>query len=78
MKGIVHVIALIWLTLFFRFVDLQIFSVLLEPIKAEMQLSDTALGLLSGIAFTFFYGTLGLVFGWLADRVNRRNLIAPR
>jgi predicted MFS family arabinose efflux permease len=59
-----------------RFVDLQVIAVLLEPIKAEFELSDTQLGLLTGIAFAIFYATLGIPIAWLADRYNRRNIIA--
>jgi MFS family permease len=59
-----------------RFVYLQIIAVSLEPIRAEFRLSDTQLGLVSGTAFALFYGTLGIPIAWLADRYNRRNLIA--
>ncbi|MEJ0034869.1 MAG: MFS transporter [Gammaproteobacteria bacterium] len=71
-----YVLALIWGVMLFRFVDLQVISVLLESIRKEFQISDTQLGLLSGTAFALFYGTLGAPMGWLADRYNRRNLIA--
>jgi MFS family permease len=70
-----YVIALIWLVMLLRFVDLQIISVLLESIRKEFGASDTQLGLLSGIAFALFYGTLGIPIAWLADRANRRNII---
>lgn len=60
----------------FNFIDRQILSILLEPIKAELGLSDTQLGLLSGFAFAAFYATLGIPIARLADRGNRRNLIA--
>lgn len=71
-----YAIALIWLTLVLRFVDIQIVSVLLESIRAEFAVSDTQLGLLTGFAFSIFYGTLGVPVGWLADRYNRRTIIA--
>ena len=71
-----YVISLIWVVLWLRFVDLQIIAVLLEPIKAEFTLSDTQLGLLTGIAFAIFYATLGIPIAWLADRYSRRNIIA--
>ncbi len=60
----------------FNFVDRQILSILLEPIKNELQLSDTQLGFLTGFAFAAFYATLGIPIARLADRTNRRNLIA--
>jgi MFS family permease len=56
--------------------DRQLFSILLQPIKAEFGLSDTQLGLLGGTAFGLFYVSVGLPVAWLADRGNRRNIIA--
>src|SRR5262245_29413445 len=60
----------------FNFIDRQILSILLEPIKHELELSDTQLGLLTGFAFALFYATLGIPIARFADRSNRRNLIA--
>ncbi len=60
----------------FNFIDRQILSILLEPIKLELELSDSQLGLLTGFAFALFYATLGIPIARYADRGNRRNLIA--
>ncbi|HEY6597695.1 MAG TPA: MFS transporter [Pseudomonadales bacterium] len=60
----------------FNFIDRQILSILLEPIKHELLLSDTQLGLLTGFAFAMFYATLGIPIARYADRSNRRTLIA--
>jgi len=60
----------------FNFIDRQILSILMEPIKQDLGLSDTQLGLLSGFAFAAFYATLGIPIARFADRSNRRNLIA--
>ncbi len=57
-------------------VDRQILAILLPAIKQEMQISDTALGFLSGIAFALFYATLGIPIARLADRSSRVNIIA--
>lgn len=57
-------------------IDRQIMGVLIEPIKKEMGVSDTAMGLLTGLAFALFYSVLAVPFGRYADRSNRRNLIA--
>ncbi len=57
-------------------VDRNVFAVLLQSIKIEFALSDTALGLLGGVAFGVFYATLGLPVAWLADRYSRRSLLA--
>ncbi len=67
---------LLTLTYFFSYMDRQILAILLTPIKADLQLSDTQLGLLSGLAFALFYATLGIPVARLADKGNRRNIIA--
>lgn len=71
-----YVLSLLWGVALLRFVDMQILAVLLEPIRAEFQLNDTQLALLGGLAFALFYGVLGLPVAWLADRVDRRAIIA--
>jgi len=60
----------------FNIVDRQILALLMEPIKQDLQLSDTALGFMSGIAFALFYATLGIPIARLADRSHRVNIIA--
>lgn len=60
----------------FNFIDRQILAILQEPIKAELALSDTQLGLLTGFAFAVFYVVMGLPIARWADRGNRRNIIA--
>jgi predicted MFS family arabinose efflux permease len=57
-------------------VDRNVFAALLQAIKLELLLSDTQLGLLGGVAFGVFYATIGLPVAWLADRYERRTLIA--
>ena len=57
-------------------VDRTVFSVLLQPIKLEFGFSDTQLGLLGGVAFGLFYASVGLPIAYMADRFNRRNIIA--
>ncbi|CAN5359749.1 MFS transporter [soil metagenome] len=56
--------------------DRQIINVLAEPIKVDLGLSDTQVGLLSGLAFAVFYTTLGLPMAMLSDRANRVRIIA--
>ncbi len=58
------------------FVDRQIIGLLVEPIKADLHISDTRIGLLQGPAFGLFYTILGLPLGWLSDRTHRVRLIA--
>ncbi len=59
----------------FNFIDRQILSILIEPIKADLGISDFGMGLLSGTAFAVFYATMGMPLALVADRWNRRNLI---
>ncbi len=59
----------------FNFIDRQILSILIEPIKADLDVTDFGMGLLSGTAFAVFYATLGMPLALIADRWNRRNLI---
>ena len=57
-------------------VDRQIMGILLEPIKIELDASDTQMGFLIGLTFALFYATLGMPIAMLADRKSRRNIIA--
>jgi len=59
-----------------NFVDRQILSVLAEPIRQELHLSDTQLGLLTGLSFALFYAVMGVPAAMLADRVHRVRLVA--
>lgn len=62
----------------FNFLDRQILNILAEPIKSELGLSDTQLGLLAGPAFAVFYAVLGIPIARFADRgsTNRSRLIS--
>ena len=57
------------------FVDRQILSLLVGPIKHDLRISDTQMGLLLGFAFAIFYTFAGLPIGRLVDTHGRRNLI---
>ena len=54
------------------FVDRMILSLLVAPIRAALDISDTQVSLLIGLAFALFYTLLGLPIAWIADRWNRR------
>ena len=58
------------------FVDRYILGLLIEPIKADLDLTDTQIGYLLGFAFSIFYATMGLPLGYLADRKRRTYLVA--
>ena len=71
-----YALAVLAVVYMFNFVDRQILAILLPSIKEEFQVGDTVLGLLAGTAFALFYVGLGVPIARLADRWNRRNLIA--
>ncbi len=58
------------------FADRQILSLLVGPVKADLNLSDTQFSLLAGLAFAFFFTFMGLPLGRLADRATRKVIIA--
>ena len=57
-------VALLTVAYVFSYTDRTILSLLIEPIKADLELTDTQLGLLLGPAFGILYATMGLPFGW--------------
>ncbi|MFA5962588.1 MAG: MFS transporter [Sphingomonas sp.] len=57
------------------FVDRQALSLLVQPIKDDLGVSDTAMSLLYGLSFTLFYVAIGIPIAWVADRANRRNIV---
>ena len=71
-----YVLGILFVAYVFNFVDRQIISILAEPIRTELGLSDTQLGLLTGTAFALFYATLGIPIARWADLWVRRNIIA--
>lgn len=71
-----YVLIMLMLTFMFNIADRLVMSILIEDIKAEFLLSDTQIGLLAGTAFTVFYLLLGIPAGRLADRTNRKNMVA--
>jgi MFS family permease len=60
----------------FNYLDRSLLGLLLPLIKADLDLSDTALGLISGLAFALFYSVLSIPIAGYADRFSRRNIIA--
>lgn len=66
-----YTVVLLTLAYILSFVDRYILGLLIGPIKADLGLSDTQIGLLLGPAFAVFYVLMGLPLGWLADRARR-------
>lgn len=71
-----YVLTILVIAYTFNFIDRQILGILVEPIRLELGVGDTAMGLLTGLAFAVFYTLMGIPIARYADRANRRNLIA--
>ncbi|MBT8078690.1 MAG: MFS transporter [Gammaproteobacteria bacterium] len=71
-----YVVVLMMFFYVLSFMDRQIIAVLIEPIKADLALSDVQISLLGGLSFVLFYSTMGVFVGRLADSLNRPLLIA--
>ena len=69
-------LGLLGLVYLLNFLDRTLIYILFTPIKAELGFSDTQLALLGSTSFVLFYTVLGVPFGRLADRVDRRRMIA--
>jgi len=71
-----YVVVILTIAYVFSFIDRQILALLVEPIRADMHISDTQMSLMMGLAFGIFYTLLGVPIGRLADRRSRRGIIA--
>jgi MFS family permease len=71
-----YVLGVLFVVTVFNYIDRQILSILLQPIKDDLKISDTALGFLTGFAFAVFYTFAGIPLARIADRWSRRSLIA--
>lgn len=71
-----YVLTLLTLIYVVNWIDRYVFAIVLEPVKNELGVSDTVMGLLTGTAFGLFYATMGVPLALLADRTARKNLIA--
>ncbi|MDH5255429.1 MAG: MFS transporter [Gammaproteobacteria bacterium] len=70
-----YAVVILVVAFIFSFIDRIIIAMLVEPLKQDLGLSDTQLGLLQGLAFAVFYATVGLPIGRWADRYSRRAII---
>ena len=69
-------VAVLMLMYVFSFIDRTTISLLVEPMKRDLHISDTQIGLLQGLAFALLYTFLGLPIARLSDRHSRRAIIA--
>jgi MFS family permease len=75
-KGAWWALALLSAASFFNYLDRMVIAVLVEPMKRDLGLSDTQMGLVSGLAFALLYATAGLPLARLADRGSRVRILA--
>ena len=71
-----YVVFILFVAYTLAFVDRQIMAFLVDPIRADLGITDFQFSLLQGFAFAIFYGVLGIPIGMLADNHNRRNIVA--
>ena len=71
-----YLIAVLMVAYVLSFIDRVVLALLVGPIRAEFGVNDTAMSILYGFGFAIFYTTLGVPIARLADRFNRRNIIA--
>jgi MFS family permease len=70
-----YVVFVLMTCLTLSFIDRQILGLLVDPIRRDLGVSDTLIGVLQGLAFALFYTFMGLPVGWLVDRYSRRAII---
>ena len=75
-KAAYYALGILTVVYAFNFIDRQLLAILQESIKADLGLSDSQLGLLTGFAFAVFYVTAGIPIARWADHANRRNIVA--
>ncbi len=71
-----YVLAILFVVIMLNFLDRQVISIVAEPIKQEMGLTDKEIGLMTGLSFALFYTTLAIPVAALADRWHRSRIIA--
>jgi len=71
-----YVLGVLFVSYVFNFIDRTIPSMLVEPIKADLGISDTQMGLLTGTMFALFYAIMGIPIARLADVWVRKNIIS--
>ena len=71
-----YVLMLMCLIYTINIADRYVMSTVLEPIRLELHLTDSGIAFLTGVSLALFYVTFGIPISWLADRSNRRNILA--
>jgi predicted MFS family arabinose efflux permease len=68
-------VLLVFVATIILYPDRQVMSLIVDPIRGDLGISDVGIGLLMGTAFAVIYGLAGIPLGVLADRTSRRNLL---
>jgi predicted MFS family arabinose efflux permease len=71
-----YVVGVMCLVYAISIADRYVVSTVLEPLRLDLHLSDGGAGFLTGVPLGLFYVSVGLPMSWLADRANRRNILA--
>src|SRR5690606_24532868 len=71
----VYVVLVLMVAYMLSFMDRVLISLMIDPIRSELGLGDTQVGLLVGFGFVLLYSIMGVPFGSIADNGNRRNLM---
>jgi len=74
--GRLYTLGVLTLVYALNIADRYVVSTVLEPIRLELHLTDASVALISGVALALFYVSVGIPLATLADRANRRNLVA--
>jgi len=69
-------VAMLTLAYVLSYIDRSILGLLIEPIKADLSLTDEQIGLIFGPAFAILYATMGIPIGWLVDRARRTWIVS--
>ncbi len=69
-------LGILWFVYVLNFLDRQLLSILAKPIQDSLNVTDSQLGLISGLYFALFYCTIAIPVGWLADRSNRVHVLS--
>jgi MFS family permease len=71
-----YVLIIMMLAYTINIADRYVMSTVLEPIRLELKLTDGGVAFLTGVSLALFYVTMGIPLSWVADRYNRKNLLA--
>ncbi len=69
-------LGMLWFVYVLNFLDRQLLSILAKPIQDTLNVTDSQLGLISGLYFALFYCLISIPVGWLADRTNRVKVLS--